>query len=661
MSLIILSNSQEEYSTTNAAGQRLNTQTGIQEPAFFRNHLVNSLKIPRNAEVAVQSVKINRLPVFNIKNTDLFHFYLGVGLRTNADVAQYSINQTGEIPIPIRFNEGTYNVRQMSDELQRALRIGISHPYYFNKVIVAPKYDTGGDWEGFSFTTDVVTKNAGTDHAKEMSTWKAGNSLSNKANFTFTTVGTTKVIENVLERDTMEESYVVNTDCPINQMNGSMEFNFFDDDGADMGVSYSVSLSRPEADSQLNPFSGNPDLGGAFLPVDLPADVDYCLSWAKNPGDRRALILSARTRVGNELVMNEIEYWLAVPGGDDGITNPVTAQILQDNIRTGDGTGYFGEFKWEVIGNAQRLYMRYNVAAVIDPATPAVLSWRLIHDSTTAPNRLVNKALFPPINQNKWALYVGASVRELNKTITFTAQNWNNELNGKYDYNTSSWWSQCNFNNGNNLSNMILAQNIEMRTNQELDELDLVTRLWVGQDASRFSPAYTQAIVLTESPGCKTSDSGVYCPAVNANMGKQLGFGELSYLQSGINGTTYLSAQDAATEQANPAPRWVVAGFETPEFNADTLFVKLPNLTCQSYNFCKSAPSQILYHLPRFTNAGKTYGELFYEVPEKTYVSLGNTEELNINELDVALVNKNERVVKDLTGSTTIVIHIRHR
>ena len=208
---------------------------------------------------------------------------------------------------------------------------------------------------------------------------------------------------------------------------------------------------------------------------------------------------------------------------------------------------------------------------------------------------------------------------------------------------------------------MSLAQNIEMRTNQELDELDLVTRLWVGVDASRFSPAYTQAMVLTESPGCLTSDKGIYCPAVNANMGKQLGFGELSYLQSGINGTTFLSAQDAATEQANPAPRWVVAGFETPEFNADTLFVKLPNLTCQSYNFCKSAPSQILYHLPRFTNAGKTYGELFYEVPEKTYVSLGNTEELNINELDVALVNKNERVVKDLTGSTTIVIHIRHR
>ena len=373
MSLIILSNSQEEYSTTNAAGQRLNTQTGIQEPAFFRNHLVNSLKIPRNAEVAVQSVKINRLPVFNIKNTDLFHFYLGVGLRTNDDVAQYSINQTGEIPIPIRLNEGTYNVRQMSDELQRALRIGISHPYYFNKVIVAPKYDTDGDWEGFSFTTDVVTKNTGTDHAKEMNTWKAGNSLSNKANFTFTTVGTTKVIENIVQRDTMEESYVVNTDCPINQMNGSMEFNFFDDDGADMGVSYSVSLSRPEADSQLNPFSGNPDLGGAFSPVDLPADVDYCLSWAKTTADRRALILSARTRVGDELIMNEIEYWLAVPAGDNGITNPVNTQITQDDIRTGDGTDYFGEFKWEVIGNGMKIYMRHNVAAVIDPPTAAIL------------------------------------------------------------------------------------------------------------------------------------------------------------------------------------------------------------------------------------------------------------------------------------------------
>tara|TARA_Y100001973_G_C5070900_1_gene267517 strand:+ start:197 stop:436 length:240 start_codon:yes stop_codon:yes gene_type:complete len=73
----------------------------------------------------------------------------------------------------------------------------------------------------------------------------------------------------------------------------------------------------------------------------------------------------------------------------------------------------------------------------------------------------------------------------------------------------------------------------------------------------------------------------------------------------------------------------------------------------------KSIPSKILFHCPKFDNQGNTEGELFFEPHEKTYVSLDNPSEIRLNNMLIELVDKNENLAEDLTGSTTIVFHVR--
>ena len=64
MSLIITSSSQ---------GVNETNQIGIARPEQYKNFVRNSLMVPPNSEIAVESIKINRLPLLD----------LGAGVTTN--------------------------------------------------------------------------------------------------------------------------------------------------------------------------------------------------------------------------------------------------------------------------------------------------------------------------------------------------------------------------------------------------------------------------------------------------------------------------------------------------------------------------------------------------------------------------------------------------
>jgi hypothetical protein len=91
MSLLICSNTQDEYSSQelNNLGVKINNGTPIQASNFFSNHLKDPIRIPPNSEVAVQSVKIHRNPMNDIKAGNLFHVYLGLGLTDAVGTGTY--------------------------------------------------------------------------------------------------------------------------------------------------------------------------------------------------------------------------------------------------------------------------------------------------------------------------------------------------------------------------------------------------------------------------------------------------------------------------------------------------------------------------------------------------------------------------------------------
>jgi hypothetical protein len=90
-------------------------------------------------------------------------------------------------------------------------------------------------------------------------------------------------------------------------------------------------------------------------------------------------------------------------------------------------------------------------------------------------------------------------------------------------------------------------------------------------------------------------------------------------------------------------------------------FVRFSGGTQTSYNANKGSVSKIIYPIPRFDNSGRAYGQLFFECNEKTYIDFNNTDTLVLNDIQVEIVDINERPVNDLTGNTIVTFHIKQK
>lgn len=93
----------------------------------------------------------------------------------------------------------------------------------------------------------------------------------------------------------------------------------------------------------------------------------------------------------------------------------------------------------------------------------------------------------------------------------------------------------------------------------------------------------------------------------------------------------------------------------------ESLFVRLSSLTQRSINGVTGNESKIIYHCPRFDNAGNETGGLFFEPGEKTYLDVGNITKTPIGSFNIEIVDMNEKPVRSLTGRTVVVLHIREK
>ena len=144
------------------------------------------------------------------------------------------------------------------------------------------------------------------------------------------------------------------------------------------------------------------------------------------------------------------------------------------------------------------------------------------------------------------------------------------------------------------------------------------------------------------------NENGNYFSAM-CNMAAVLGFPDLTVLQE----------KDGVLSLDDKQITWSSA--QEVSLNPSSAFVRIPNLNSRTYNAIKNSVSKILYHVPRFTNDGRQFGDLFFEVGERTYVDLGNTNAFTLNQFVVQIVDKNEKIVGDLIGETIVVLHIRQK
>ena len=138
------------------------------------------------------------------------------------------------------------------------------------------------------------------------------------------------------------------------------------------------------------------------------------------------------------------------------------------------------------------------------------------------------------------------------------------------------------------------------------------------------------------------------------NMGLQLGFpnrGLLTQVEGAIEGYV-TETTPVVIEFTSTAPL---------DKGAQSSFIRLPGLTHKSFNGAQSALSKFVYHVPQFSNDGRETGNLYFSPGEKTYVALMNPGKILLNQLQVQIVDVNEKEINSLTGTTQIVFHIRKR
>ena len=157
-------------------------------------------------------------------------------------------------------------------------------------------------------------------------------------------------------------------------------------------------------------------------------------------------------------------------------------------------------------------------------------------------------------------------------------------------------------------------------------------------------------------PPVDEADQALYIiprPYHHANMSRELGFGgDLAILKESIFATVVAPAPPVGQ-------RIQFLSLNAGLFTVHSAFVRVNNLTIRSFNGATQSRSQILYHLPTFSNEGKQFGDLYFSPGEKTYIKLHNSHRETINQLSIDIVGRSEKVVNDLTGATVVVLHIR--
>jgi len=656
MSLIILSSAQEEYSSY-FEGLRTNIPTGLQRPYHFRNHLSNSIRIPPHSEVAVHSVKIDRLSTFQLRDTLQFFMYWGEALTTTK-----SLSETSGNPVPVSIRSGLFTRSQMKTELQLAINRSLTDPQWFNSCVITdaiaetsagtaitvPNYSAGGFGYTFSantgqtnvLVTDNYLENA-VDGLDVGLTWTKGSSeLARDGAFT--------------PKD--GTGVAIMKEFPISRINSTFVVDFSDLSGvvASQPQYFAIGFTRPVDSTNFCPsyFTEGQYFGDV---QSAETFYDYVVDFTRTTNEGTHYVRCHQAcwandsipPFGQSLTMREVKYYDNTDGVQSGA-------IIDSSNMFGLGNACI-KMKWTFIGEQ----IRVELLDEYDTPQYVLIDSSLTNELATTfkPQGLTTQALYPKFN---------LAVADTKKV---TLESFNTDLlatqgdsaSGGYKYIDrsgvpvvggsfigrtyfSDWWNK-------------LARYVDSRPCMNVD--DGTAKTYMALDTTGECVEYVNGLILTPTRGTFNARADVPNSYWNSGTGTGgvLGFNSETQLQLRQGVSTKVSGVQANDDVAV----WTINSSNIPNYAANSLFVACPTLTQQSYNFCKGLPSKILYHCPQFSNSGNQFGKLHFEASERVYLDLKNPNEIIINDLEIQMVDKNDRIVKDLGGTTTIVLHVRQK
>tara|TARA_R110002096_G_scaffold27366_2_gene83889 strand:+ start:6143 stop:8098 length:1956 start_codon:yes stop_codon:yes gene_type:complete len=647
MSLIITSSSQ---------GVNETNQIGIAQPQQYKNYLQNSLMIPPNSEIAVESIKINRLPLLDLGAGVTTNFWFGErlsSLDSYKDSISYMIptqNTIGKSISPLDFTE----------EYAKILKSAYSFHPEIDSVNIAINISTtsSGAFSGFDFEIPQVAADAtslvsastttlvqilGPNPVTSPPTWDGTNLNGSAGQFA------------QLQPRATEGG-------PISLYNGLLTY------GTSTLNTFTVGLARPYCRDNMTTDIMTPrevfrSINNKGLGI---IDSDYYDYAAQVGADGKLRLYHSipapklDTQFENadnssRLIMSEIRYYEKNstsftanngPNSSFATGSPITWSSASDAI------------SFEVSGEG--VSVKLGASLVVAPNT--------VNAST--------KGQVPkPVGQTAWKMYPTVGFWNDGDDISITAYNcrtsstiWNNQPENTW--NTRLRTAVNLPKDGQSLTSpeyALLTSSTDEPWNNATEwgrsvDLRSVYRPYEALDASPDVP--TSGSAVRTYRGISASVIGDYENIFI--MGNSERYMSKVIQQWQPNSQFALGFQSFAI---NPTSGMVTSGSDRGAYfssaqrpslsSLHSAFIRVPTFTHETYNFGTGNMSKILFQIPRFDNSGLDTGALYYQNNDKTYVDLRNISELRITDLDIHVVRKNETFVEDLTGSTEIVFHIR--
>ena len=644
------------------------TESEIHKPYSYSNRLTDTMKIDKNSEIAVQSVKINKNGLFSINRLNsTFAVYWGPEITPALPMID-----TPDHPCIVSVQDSNafaeYNTDEMASAIQRAISRGIKCPHYITgvgsvdatpttSIATTIQVGAGGEFEGYdmAFTQNPAYQDLipplEADFTGQMAEDVEGPQLwtFNPANDRFISNNVNASIR--AGASALLSDYPVSLNTKVHPMLGANLSFVCDVVGANGGANsqWCVGLSR-YSEPQYRPDSGefqsfSPPYYDSFWNGNADSSnwkmknqfYDYVIcsmtGLRNGPGTANgrwlrvfhAVASSNRNpqQQGNKynLVMREIKYWEVAGSALVDAGGPYDIAGAKAPGGTFVGWTVDGEMVEPWIGAKAGTYVKIVDLSLV--GTTKVYS--------TKPRGTMLNALYGKVWVRQDAEYVEIIQRiKPNSLLTWEYGNphaeWPKQLidNGTYE----NW-----------------GKEVETRPILDYNVVAYPTKhTYIGTDANDVFVDYQPRLILAPS----TSYNENFTRMCNSQF--LLGFIGRSLVDvpvlSGVNNVV-------ATYSSVGAPRII---------SPKSLFIKLTNFTHSTANSKRGQKnSKILAHLPRFDNAGNEVGGLFFEPHERVYVALNNPSDMYINEFDVEIVYDNEELAKCISGKSIVCFHIRPR
>jgi len=617
MSLVICSNE--------IAGSSVQS-SDFQAPYSFHNHLQQPLKLPPNSEVAVQSLKINKTGAVTLNPATVWYQYFGVKLT------EANKNTTTSFPHYVDFNidsnqEATVD-SAARDFIQPALSRGVPTPETFGLPTADAKRDAGGnDFTGWDIkfqqrTNGSALDNKPTTWVNKFNTTGASGGLSfDSASNTLTATGKTG------EAKSLNQAIGTTTPLALNGGEFIVDLTGLKPDG--QNISWGVGLTRCQNKAGLindlynpNGYTEEGSNGRNYFPE---IECDYLVGGFQDFGTSTNRYIYA--------------YHLAEKN-DDTFYDP-KEPLSMIPVEYPNNSSFTDFYNWSTnAANLQFSKLKYtvnneNVKCELYSASDS--NWYTLVDTAG------NKGLrFKPVADTCRNLYpfVFIQGKAAGNQGVATIDKWSGREITNFTYNNpnNDWWAYLYSIN----AQYTLGKTVDTRVYNQFDATGGgVNHDYKGINGSGAFEDYEYILVVTE-------DTELYTPTQRANADLFLGYDNQSVVEK-----TSVSASAVFTFES----------VNTPELKSTTnVFVRLDNFNVNSYNAGQSTASKIIYAAPRFaTGTDQSVGALFYEAPERVYISLNNANEMNANQFALSIVNEDNTLASDLTGKTVVVLHFRQK